>query len=236
MSDDLPATGTPTPVNEPAETATPAAEVGPAAPGAIDLGQLNAALALGIKTAPTAPRSEEALEELADDLLHLLRRVQAVEQRQEEILARLDQLAQSVQQGLRALGQQTEGVARDLAGERRGLAMVGLFNATLPALESLDAMRGALDPDKDPVFHRQVAAVSDILSRLLRSLGLTEFRPDVGQPFDPWSMECRGFANGPPGVVLGVVRPGYRAAEQIVLPAAVRIADPGTVERKTAEG
>ncbi len=229
MHDDLSPAGPP-PAPEPCATAD--AE----APAALDLGRLNAALGLGIQAAPAAPPADGALEELADDLLHLLRRLQAVEQRQEEALARLDQLALTVRDGLAALGQQTDSLARDLAGERRGLALVGLFNATLPALESLGALRDALGPDKEPVLHRQVAAVADVLGRLLRDLGLTEFRPAVGQPFDPWSMECRGFADGPPGVVLDVVRPGYRAAERVLLPAAVRIAGPAGAERKAAEG
>jgi len=236
MNDELSPAGPATPVSEPPSPATPAGATDPAAPAVIDFERLNAALGFGIKAASAAPRSHDALEELADDLLQLLRRVQALEQRQEDILARLDQLTQQVQHGLHGLGQQTESLARDLAGERKGLALIGIFNATLPALESLDAIRGVLDPDKDPVFQRQVAAVCDILSRLLRSLGLTEFRPAGGQPFDPWSMECRGFADGPPGVVLGVIRPGYRAAEQVLLPAAVRIADPATLERNKEKG
>src|SRR5579872_4851403 len=89
-----------TPVNEP----PPPVADDPAAPVAIDLDRLNAALGLDITAAPPPPRPDAALEELADDLLQLLRRIQAVEQRQEDILARLDQLSGDVRHGLDALG------------------------------------------------------------------------------------------------------------------------------------
>lgn len=212
----------------PQETPPPDPESAPPptsrADAAINFAALNAALGARIK--PAAAQAATELDELADDLLQLLRRVQAVERRQEEALARLDQLGRAVQDGFQRMAAQQEALARESVGDRKALAVLGVINAALPALESLAAIRSALRPDADSAVARQVTAATDLLTRLVRQLGVTEFSPEPGKPFDPWSMECGGHADGPPGVVLGVIRPGYRAGDQVVLPAAVALARP----------
>ena len=79
MNDDL-SPGSAPPTQAP--DSPPPTAPGPDLPEAvIDLAALNAALGVNLKSAPPA---EQHLDELADDLLQLLRRVQAVERRQEE--------------------------------------------------------------------------------------------------------------------------------------------------------
>jgi hypothetical protein len=47
-------------------------------------------------------------------------------------------------------------------------------------------------------------------------------------------MECLGYGEGPTGVVLEVMQPGYRTADVVVRPAGVLIADPRAQFSSTA--
>ncbi|HEX6862888.1 MAG TPA: nucleotide exchange factor GrpE, partial [Thermoanaerobaculia bacterium] len=84
----------------------------------------------------------------------------------------------------------------------------------------------SLDPGADGQLFAQVNGVVSALAGLLQGLGFHELVPEVGEPFDPATMECVGYAPGRPGVVLAGVHPGYRAHDVIVRPAGVLIADP----------
>jgi molecular chaperone GrpE (heat shock protein) len=120
-------------------------------------------------------------------------------------------------------------VRNDLAESRKGLALRSVFDPTALALDQLEAIRRGFDPEKEQAIYGQVSAATSTLSNLLQSFGFTRFAPDLGAPFDPARMQCLGYAQGQPGVVLQVLRPGYLAGEMLVRPAGVLIADP---ERK----
>jgi molecular chaperone GrpE (heat shock protein) len=73
---------------------------------------------------------------------------------------------------------------------------------------------------------QQLKAVTTVLRTVLREMGYREFEVEPGETFDPTRMECVGYADGAPGVVINVIRSGFSAGDAIVRCAGVTIADP----------
>jgi hypothetical protein len=203
----------------------------------IDLEQFRSTLNLEIDPAasasgrrkPGAPAVAETLEELADDMLDLLRRVELIERMQAALVDRLDEVARAVREGTQLSWGQFEALRRDLLGDRRAQAALGAFRASLPAFDTFVALRDGLPPDTDSPVRRQAVAAVDSLERYYRGLGIEPFQVRTGEPFDPERMECLGYAEGDVGVVLEVVRAGHRTAEAVVRPAGVVLAVPSSV-------
>jgi molecular chaperone GrpE (heat shock protein) len=164
--------------------------------------------------------------EIAEDMLQLLGRLAAVEQRQVELLARLDEVSRLIQETTAAQARALDALRRDLLGERSALAARATFTAVVPVLDSLRTMRQGLDPSRDELAYAQTTALSSSLSGLLQTLGFRPFEPAVGETFDPGRMECLGYAPGSPGLVTASLHPGYLAGSGVVRPAGVLIAPP----------
>jgi molecular chaperone GrpE (heat shock protein) len=182
------------------------------------------------------PGADTTLEELAQDMLDLLERVSAVQDQQTQLDAGLERINQAIQDASseqrRVLGR----LHRDLLGDWKAAAAHSVFRAVAPALDSLSAMREALDPKPDERVRMQADAVVVTLGNLLLSLGYEVFSATVGEEFAPDRMESLGYADGAPGIVLACVRPGYTANGTVVRPAGVLIADPGPSRAPTEEG
>src|SRR4051794_165924 len=83
-----------------------------------------------------------ALEELADDMLGVMQRLEQIEQRQV-----------TLDESVRALGsgatRSIDALRRDLIGEHRALSLRQFANAVGPALDSLITVRRGIDPRED---------------------------------------------------------------------------------------
>jgi len=166
----------------------------------------------------------DALEEIAEDLLDLLRRQRAMEEAQQELAARLATIERTLQ-----------ALRRDLLEERKALAGRHAFDAVAPLVDSLRLTLAGLGEESDRTVRAPIAAVVGSLSNLLQGLGVVAFDVEAGEPFDALRMECLGYADGPPGVVIEMAQPGYRAGETVVRPAGVLIADPSRPAGSSAE-
>jgi molecular chaperone GrpE (heat shock protein) len=166
------------------------------------------------------------LEELADDMLSLLKRVKSLEELQGQVLGRIDHLQSTVERSSEVAAREADSLRRELLGQRKHIAQMSAFQAVVTGLERLQVMRGELDAHKDSRMVGQLDAVLQTLGTMLRGLGFVEFRAEVQEPFDPTRMECLGYASGEPNVVLKCLRSGYRADQTVVRPAGVLIANP----------
>jgi|GEM_PF-5820712 molecular chaperone GrpE (heat shock protein) len=178
---------------------------------------------------PAAPKPDataEALGELADDMLDLLRRVTGLETGQAEVLARLEKLEAATRDGAKVQARETETIRRELTGAHAALAARAVAEAVFPVLDKLRPMRAAITPRRNEALCNQLDAILDSLAGMLRAFGFTAFEPAIGTPFDPVTMRSAGEKKGPPGVVLGVEQPGYRTKESVLRPAAVFVAPP----------
>jgi molecular chaperone GrpE (heat shock protein) len=179
---------------------------------------------------------ERCIDELAEDFLHLLQRIKVIEETQAGIMARLDKWDEKFDAFSKNHGRILEEMRRDLLGERKAMASLSTFNAVVPWLDSIRSMRAQLRQGKNKKLRKQLDGLIDILTTMLQSLGFAEFHVGEGEEFNPSRMECTGYAEGEPGVVLVMERCGYHANGIIVRPAGVRIGDPSkTRPEKTEE-
>lgn len=207
----------------------------------LDVEKLNLALNLSFRPEALNPYSANAggpadtnaelFEELAEDMLELLRRVKSIEATSSEMSGRLEQVEQTLRDGSRLQTRETDALRRDLLGERKAANAVSVFNAVVPTLDSLRLMHTKLHQTKDARTRAQLYAVIEALAMVLRGLGFLEFQVEKGELFDPGRMECLGFGNGEPGIVLEVTRPGYQAYEAVIRPAGVLIGDPNSAKK-----
>jgi molecular chaperone GrpE (heat shock protein) len=157
----------------------------------------------------SAAEAAGSFEELADDVL-LLRMVRELQQVQRQQAAELYSLR------------------RDLLEDRRAQANRSAFDAVHPAIDQIELMQATL-PESESDAARHVSVLLSSLRMVLRRLGFVPFTVDVGDPFDPARMECVEYAEGEQGVVLAVLRAGYRADGVVVRPCGVAIAQPAAV-------
>ena len=168
----------------------------------------------------------EHLEELAEDTVSLLRRMQAleeslagIEKRVDEVLLGMDDLRVSHARALDAL-------RRDSIGDRRHMAAVGVLDAMMAWMDALAAQGRRTGDEGSPEAAQHTAVTLDLLAAMLRSMGFVPLEVAVGDPFDPARMQCVGYADGRPGVVLAIAGPGYSSDGATVRPARVLIANP----------
>jgi molecular chaperone GrpE (heat shock protein) len=173
---------------------------------------------------------EPNLEEIAEDMVHLLERLRSMEQAQQELADRIENVGEQVSAQMTATRRTLNALRRDLLEENKAQASRHAFDAIVPVLDSMRALLNGLDADEDTKTIAQLGAVTSALSNLLQGLGYDVFDAALGEPFDPARMECLGFAEGEPQTVLEAVRPGYRAGDTVVRPAGVRIAEPSLEE------
>ncbi len=168
----------------------------------------------------------DALEEIAEDMEDVIQRLGRLEQQTQETASAVAALRDVIAEHSSYQHRLVESVRSDLSEGRKGLALRSVFDPAAGALDQLEAIRKGFDPQKEQAVYGQVSAATSTLSNLLQSLGFTRFVPELGDPFDPTRMQCLGYAQGKPGVVLQVLRPGYLAGETLVRPSGVLIADP----------
>ena len=171
-------------------------------------------------------KEDDAFQEIAEDLLDLLKRIKGLEESQSKLINRLDQLDATVRDGLRSQAMEVDQLRRDLLGEQSGMAVRMTAEAILPAIDKLRPLQTEAGKNRrrNEAYANQLDAALEALTGMLRSLGFTSYEPTINTPFDPTTMLCAGEAKGAPGVVLGVVQPGYRVQDLIFRPARVLLA------------
>ena len=169
---------------------------------------------------------QSLLQEMVEDNMDLLQRMTALEQAQNQILARLDQLDRSVLQGARAAVQEVNGLRSDLLGDAKERNALSVFTAVVKVVDSMDVMLAAIEPDVEAQAYGQIRAARQHLVMMLRTLGFFEYSVESGVPFDPACMECVRYGAGEMGVALACTRVGYRTKTGVVRPAGVILAYP----------
>lgn len=109
---------------------------------------------------------------------------------------------------------------RELEREREAERMRGAA-AWLPVVDDLERALSHADGEDSPVV-AGLRAVLDEANDLLSQLGFPRFE-DVGEPFDARRHEALSAIadDGPPGIVLEALRPGYGNEEVVLRPAGV---------------
>jgi molecular chaperone GrpE (heat shock protein) len=161
------------------------------------------------------------MEELADDMLHLIEMQNKINNRLETIEKTLNNILTSNEHFFKASSQEINKLRTDLLTERKAFLGKSTFNALLPALESLKLSMENLDQEESRILYNQMSGISDLLMMILQTIGYKPFVVEPGEEFDTMRMECVGWEPGESGVVLRTERQGFMAGEQIAKPCQV---------------
>lgn len=175
-----------------------------------------------------------SMDELSDDVLHLLRLVRELSDGQKAQHGQIESSISELRDVLRQHATELHNLRRDLLDQRRAQASRSAFDAVHPAIDQIELVHASL-PDRESDSARHISAVLSALRMVLRGLGFAPFSVDVGDPFDPARMECVEYAEGEQGVVLAVLRPGYRTDDVVVRRCGVAIADPAAAASTTED-
>ena len=169
----------------------------------------------GPDTAPTEPTEPRLKPTYIEELEA---RLSAKDAELRELLARYRSASDEFDQARARLRKE---VTRDVERGRRSLIV-----SFLEVLDNLDrAIESAADRDGDPLV-QGVGLVRQQFLATLDGLGVTRLDP-IGQPFDPLRHEAVStiaVANLAPGIVAGVIRPGYLIGDEVLRPAQVAVA------------
>ncbi|MFM9966073.1 MAG: nucleotide exchange factor GrpE [Planctomycetaceae bacterium] len=177
------------------------------------------------------------LEEIANDMLVLMRRLRDIEGSQQTILARLDQVQEGWTQSARTIAREVDVLRRDVQGDRRHTATLDVSNELIPLIDRLRMMRANLDANADQRMIAQLEGVLESLVACLRRMGCQEFQVRPGESFDPARMECVGYVTeGVPDQVQAVMCPGYVCGQTVLRPASVQVAKPRSAADEASGG
>ena len=134
-----------------------------------------------------------------------------------ELLAKYRGASEEFDQALARLRKE---LSKDVERGRRSLIV-----SFLEVLDNLDRALEAAGDRTDP-FVQGVALVRQQFLTTLEGLGVTRLEP-MGQPFDHARHEAVATVSGRgavPGTIVGVVKPGYAIADEVLRPAQVAVA------------
>jgi len=136
----------------------------------------------------------------------------------QQVLAKYRGAAEEFEQARTRLRKE---LSKDVERGRRSLIV-----SFLEVLDNLDrALDAASDRSADPVV-QGVAIVRQQFLATLESLGVRRLDP-IGQPFDHALHEAvttvAAQPNTEPGIIVGVIRPGYSIGEEVLRPAQVAV-------------
>ena len=166
------------------------------------------------------------VEEVAEDMLELTRRLKAIESQQARLVDRIAALETSVLEGGRAKARDMAALRSVLADEQKGALSRGAFNAVSTVLDFVRSMKEGVDEVEDKRLVRQLQAIELSLKSAIQGLGFSEFGVASGDVFDPGRMECLGYEPGDSGRVTRFVRPGFAIGNIVIRPAGVMLARP----------
>ncbi len=136
-----------------------------------------------------------------------------------DVLARFRSASEEFDQARARLRKE---VGKDVERGRRALIV-----SFLEVLDNLDRALDAAGDRADDPFVRGVSLVRQQFLATLEGLGVSRLQPE-GQPFDPARHEAVATVDPPPGAapgtIVGVVRPGYLIADEVLRPAQVAVA------------
>lgn len=176
-------------------------------------------------------------EELAEDMLDLMKKVSALDVKLSALVAVVMQLQASLEAATRVQGLEIEKLKEALISERKELIGRSTFNAVMPAIESLrfledmQAGRKAL-----PQLTKQTQNLLDVLTGITQALGYRPVEVLNGEAFDPYTMECVGYVPGEQGKVVRMERSGYKAGNVMVRPCRVYLGQGAAVPPVSALG
>ena len=170
-----------------------------------------------------ASETDELLQEVAEDMVDVLAKLNAISERQAMLEQKFDYAFGITQTMGKNHALELSGIRKELLSEEKSAAHRSIFSTVVGTLDQMRAMAGGLDAEEDERTLKQMTAVIYALTSIIQSLGIEEFSIAAGEMYDPNTMECIGYAEGEPGLVMKTLRPGYRAGSMLFRSAGVEL-------------
>ena len=176
-----------------------------------------------ISALPQKLETKKVIEEIAEDIVDLIKWTNNIEKKQDMILEQLNNFNNVMLDNKRQFAIELNKIRVELLEDHKALVGRNAFDAIVPTLDSLNKMKNSL-PQKHKQMHSQLEGIVGLLNNIIQSLGFTIFKVEEGILFDPAKMECLGCNNkGEPKTVVEVVRPGYKSGNMMIRPCGVII-------------
>ena len=139
----------------------------------------------GRTTRPAGDALTQAIDELTEDMVHVITALRTVDGGQGMVLERIAALETVAGENSRQLARQLDTLRRELVGDRAWTAHTHVFQVLAPLADQVAAMQAGLDPADDSRLLAQLAGITAALEGALRSLGFESFRASPGELFEP---------------------------------------------------
>jgi len=176
-----------------------------------------------IKKNNTANNKVEALDEIQEDLMHIIEKLSEFGNKLNTITSRIDKVEEITGKNYRNHQIEIDLLRRDLLGERKTFVYQSVIKSIIASVDSLYNRKSHLSPEKDDLLFHQTAGILDNLQNLLKSLGCESFIVIEGEYFSTENMECLGFGEGEENKVISVERLGYKTEYHVMRPCGVII-------------
>lgn len=164
------------------------------------------------------------VEEIAEDIVHIIRSVKQIEGNQDHVAELLAEIRKEIGDQKHQISVEFAKLKNEFFGEQKALINRKTFDTIIPTLDSLIIMKDSLSL-KQKGIPSQLDSVIALMNNVIQSLGFSAFQSEIGSGFNPAQMECIGFSEkGEPGTIVKVIRPGYKAGSVIVRPCGVLLA------------
>lgn len=161
-------------------------------------------------------------EEMAEDMLDLIKRVNAIDAKLTELTGAVERIIAFMETESASRDRETAKLKESLISDRKEIVGRSTLNALIPAIDSLRFLEETHKGRKrQSSLLKQTHHLLDVLTGITHTLGYRAQEASPGEAFDPWTMECVGYDRGEPGRVVRVDRPGYRAGKILVRPCRV---------------
>jgi molecular chaperone GrpE (heat shock protein) len=165
----------------------------------------------------------EPIDEIQEDLMHIIEKLSEFGNKLKAINSRLDKIEEITGNNYRNHQIEIDLLRRDLLGERKTFVYQSVIKSIIAAVDSLYNRKRNLSPEKDDLLLNQTTGILDNLQNLLKSIGYESFIVNEGEFFSTENMECVGFDEGEENKVIRVERLGFKTEYHVMRPCGVII-------------
>ena len=160
--------------------------------------------------------NQEMLEEITEDLVHILKKMAEFENRMEELFNKTEKIAETTTSNYRKHQVELDQLKRELLGERKAFIHKSVFNNLVTTIDYLYHRKCSISPDKDSSLYSLTTGMLENLQNLLKTMGYEHFVVEKDKPFKSEIMECLGFESGEENKVVSVERLGFKSENIVV--------------------
>ena len=156
---------------------------------------------------------QELIVELNNDIVFILEKMNAFENKFSSIEKKIEGVQQNFNQNYKNHQIEIDSLKRELIGERKTFINHSTFNSIVPVVDSLFIRLKNIDPVNEKILYNQTSGIIDLLNNILLNIGFEVFEAPINSEFNPQMMEIKGKVAGEKNKVIKIENFGYKAGE-----------------------